>query len=89
MLSPFSGEKGLLHFVLEKTLESPLDCKEINSVDPKGNQPWNFIASIAAEAETLILRPPDTKRHLIGKDLDAGKDWRQKEKEAAENEMVR
>ena len=61
-----------------KTLESPLDCKEIKPINPKGNQPWIFIWSIVAEAP--ILWPPDTKSRLIGKDLDAGKDQRQEEK---------
>ena len=63
--------------VLEKTLESPLDCKEIKPVNPKGNQPWIFIGRTGAEAETPILWPPDAKSWLIGKDLDAGRDWRQ------------
>ena len=66
--------------VLEKTLESPLDCKEIQSVHPKGNQSWIFIGRTDAEAETPILRPPDAKNWLTGKDSDAGKDWGQKEK---------
>ena len=64
--------------VLEKTLESPLDCKEIKPVNPKINQPWIFIER--TDAEDLILRPPDAKSWLIGKDLDAGKDWEQEEK---------
>ena len=63
--------------VLEKTLESPLDCKEIQPVHPKGNQSWIFIGKADAEAETPILWPPDAKNWLIGKDPDAGKDWRQ------------
>ena len=63
--------------VLEKTLESPLDCKEIQPVHPKGNQSWIFIWRTDAEAETPILRPPDVKSWLIVKDPDAGKDWRQ------------
>ena len=75
--------------VLEKTFESPLDYKEINSVNPKGNQPWIFIGRTTAEAEAPIIWPPAANSWLIGKDLDAGKDWRQKEKRAAENEMVR
>ena len=74
---------------LEKTLESPLDCKEIKPVHPKGNQPWIFIGRTDAEVETPILWPPDVKSQLIGNDPDAGKDWRQKEKWVAENEMVR
>ena len=61
--------------VLEKTLESPLDCKEIQPVNPKGNQSWIFIGRIDAEAETPILWPPDVMNWLIGKDPDAGKDW--------------
>ena len=64
--------------VVEKTLETPLDCKEIKSVDSKGNQSWIFIGWTDAEAETPILWPPDLKNWLIGKDLDAGKDWRQR-----------
>ena len=66
--------------VLEKTLESPLDCKEIQPVHPKGVQSWVFIGRTDVEAETLILWPPDAKSWLIGKDPDAGKDWRQEEK---------
>ena len=61
--------------MLEKTLESPLDCKEIKPVNPKGNQPWTFIGRTDAEAEAPILCPPDAKNWLIGKDPDAGKDW--------------
>ena len=74
--------------VLEKTLESPLDCKEIKPVNPKGNQFWIFIRGTDAEAETPILWPPDTKNWLTGKDPDAGKDWRQEEKGTTEDEMV-
>ena len=66
--------------VLEKTLESPLDCKEIQPVHPKGNQSWIFIVKTDAEAETLIFWPPDAKNWLIWKYPDAGKDWRQEEK---------
>ena len=73
--------------VLEKTLESPLDCKEIQPVHLKGNQYWMFIGSTDAEAETPILWPPDVKNWLIGKDPDAGKDWRQ-EKGTTEDEMI-
>ena len=69
--------------VLEKTLESPLDSKEIKPINPKGNQPWIFIER--ADAEALILWPPDAKSWLIGKDPDAGEDWRQKEKGATED----
>ena len=76
--------------VLEETLESPLDSKDIKPVNPKGNQPWIFTARTDAEAEAPILWPPDLKSRLIGKDSDAGKDWRQKQKEVAEdNKMVR
>ena len=74
--------------VLEKTLESPLDCKEVQPVHPKGNQSWIFIGRTDAEAETPVLRPPAVKNWLIGKDLDAGKDWRREEKQTTENEMV-
>ena len=74
--------------VLEKTLESPLDCKEIKPVHSKGNQSWIFIGRTDAEVETPILWPPDVKTWLIGKDPDAGKDWRQEEKGTAEDEMV-
>ena len=72
--------------VLEKTLESPLDCKEIKPVNSKGNKPWIFIRR--TEAEALILWPPDVKSQLIGKDPDAGESWRQK-KQVAEDEMVK
>ena len=72
--------------VLEKTLESPLACKEIQCINPKGNQSWIFIERTDAEAETPIIWPPDTKNWLIGKDPDAGKDWRQK-KGMTEDEM--
>ena len=74
--------------VLEKTLESPLDCKEIQPVHPKGNKSWIFIGRTDAEAETRILWLPDAKSWLIRKDPDAGKDWRQKEKGMTEDEMV-
>ena len=72
--------------VLEKTLESPLDSKKIKAVNPKGNQPWKFIGR--TDAEVSIVWPPDVKRWLTGKDPDAGKDWRQKEKRTAEDELV-
>ena len=72
---------------LEKTLESPLDCKEIQPVHPKGNQSWVFIGR-TDEAETPILWPPDVKNWCIGKDPDAGKDWRREEKGTIEDEMV-
>ena len=74
--------------MLEKTLESPLDCKEIKSVDPKGNQPWIFIRKTDVEAEAPMLWTHDVKSWLIGKDPDAGKDWGQEEKGATEDEMV-
>ena len=75
--------------VLEKILESPLDCKEIQLVHPKGNQSWVFIGRTDVEAETPILWPPDAKSWLTGKDPDVGKDWRQEEKGMTEDEMVR
>ena len=74
--------------VLEKTPESPLDCKEIKPVSPKGNQPWIFIGKIDAEAAAPILWPPDVKSWLIGKDSDAGRDWGQEEKGMTEDGMV-
>ena len=74
--------------VLEKTLESPLNCKEIQPVHPKGNQSWVFIGKTDVEAETPILWPPDAKGRLIGKDPDAGKDWRREEKGMTEDKMV-
>ena len=74
--------------VLEKTLESSLDYREIQPVHPKGNQSWIFIGRIDVEAETPILWPPDAKIWLIGKDTDAGKNWRQEEKGTTEDEMV-
>ena len=73
---------------LEKTLESPLDSKEIKPVHPKGNQLWIFIGRTGAEAEVPILWPPDVRSQPTGKDPDAGKDWRQKERGVAEDEMV-
>ena len=74
--------------VLEKTLESPLGSKEIQPVNPKGNQSWIFIGRTDAEAETPIFWPPDAKKWLIWKDPDAGKDWRQEEKGMTEDEMA-
>ena len=74
--------------VLEKTLESPLDSKKIKPVNFKGNQPLILFGRADAEAETLILWPPDVKRQLIGKDPHAGKDWGQEEKGMTEDEMV-
>ena len=74
--------------MLEKTLESPLDYKEVKAVNPKGKQSWIFIGRIDAEAETLVLWPPNMKNWLIGKDLDAWKDRRQDEKGMTEDEMI-
>jgi len=74
--------------MLKKTLESPLDCKEIQPVHPKGNHPWIFIGRTDAEAEDPILWPPDAKNWLIGKDPDAGKDWSQEEKGMTQDEMI-
>ena len=74
--------------MLEKTLESPLDCKEIQPVHPKRDKSWVFIGRTDFEAETPILWPPDVKSWLIGKDPDAGKDWRQEEKGITEDEIV-
>ena len=74
--------------VLEKTLESPWDCKEIQPVHPKGNQSWIFIGRTDSEAETPILWPPHGKSWLIGKDSDAGRDWGQEEKGMTEDEMA-
>ena len=74
--------------MLEKTLESPLDCKEIRVVHPKGNQSWVFIGRADVEAEAPILWPPDVKSWLIWKDPDAGKGWGQEEKGTTEDEMV-
>ena len=73
---------------LEKTLESPLDCKEIQLVHPKGDQSWIFIGRSDAEAETPILWPPDVKGWLTGQGLDAGKDWKWEEKGTTQDEMV-
>ena len=74
--------------VLEKTLESPLDFKEIKPAHPKGNQSWIFIGRTDAEAEAPVLWPVDAKYWLIGEDADAGKDWRQEEKGMTEDEMI-
>ena len=74
--------------VLEKTLESPLDCKETQPILSKGNQSWMFIGRTDAEAETPIFRPPNIMNWLIEKDTDAGKDWRREEKGTTEDEMV-
>ena len=74
--------------MLEKTLESPLDCKEIQPVYPKGDQSWVFIGRTDAEAETPVFWPPDEKSRLTGKDPDAGKDGRWEEKRTTEDDMV-
>ena len=74
--------------VLEKTLESPLVYKESQPVHPKGNQSWIFIGRTDAEAEALVIWPPDAENQLTGKDPDAGKDWRQEEKGMTEDEMA-
>ena len=74
--------------VLERTLESALDCKEIQPVHPKGDQSWVFIGGTDAKAETPVLWPPHAKSWLIGKDSDAGRDWRQEEKGTTEDEMA-
>ena len=74
--------------VVLETLESPLDCKEIQPVRPKGNQSWIFIGRTDAEAEAPMCWPPDVKNWLIGKDPDAGRDWEQEEKGTTEDEMV-
>ena len=74
--------------ILEKTLVSPLDCKDIKAVNPKGNQYWIFIGRTDAEAETPILWPPDAKSWLIWKDPEAGKNWGWEEKGTTEDEMV-
>ena len=74
--------------VVLQTLESPLDCKEIEPVHPKGDQSWVFIGRTNAEAETLILWPPHAKSWLIGKDPDAGRDWGQEEKGTTVDEMA-
>ena len=74
--------------VLEKTLESPLDCKEIRPVHSEGDQPWDFFGRNDAKAETPVLWPPHAKSLLIGKDSDAGRDWGQEEKGTTEDEMA-
>ena len=74
--------------VWEKTLESPLDCKEIQPVHPKGDQPWIFTGRTDAEAEATIIWPPHARNWLLGKDPDAGKDWGQKEKGTIEDKLV-
>ena len=82
------AEHQRINALLAKTLESLLDCKEIKPVHPKGNQPWIFIWRTDAEAEAPIICPPDAKSQFIRKDPDAGKDWRQEEKEITEDKMV-
>ena len=72
-----------------ETLESPLDCKDVKPVNHKGNQSWIFIERTDAETKVLILWLPDAKSWLIGKDPEAGKEWRQKEKDVVEDEMVK
>ena len=74
--------------VLEKTLESPLDCKEIQPVHSEGDQPWDFFGRNDAEAETPVLWPPNAKSCLIGKDSGAGRDWGQEKKGTTEDEMA-
>ena len=78
----------LLNVVLEKTLESLLDCKEIQPVHSEGDQPWDFFGRNDAKPETPILWPPHAKRCLIGKDSDAGRDWGQEEKRMTKDEMA-
>ena len=73
---------------MEKTLESPLDCKEIQPAHSKGDQSWVFFGRTNAKAETPVLWPPHAKSSLIGKDADAGRDWRQEEKGTTEDEMA-
>ena len=74
--------------VLEKTLESPLDCKAIQPVHSEGDQPWDFFGRNDAKAETRVLWPPHVKSRLIGKDSDVGRDWGQEEKGTTEDEMA-
>ena len=74
--------------VLEKTLESPMDCKEIQPVHSEGDQPWDFFGGNDAKAEILVLWPPHVKNWLIGKDFDTGRDWGQEEKGTTEDEMA-
>ena len=82
-------ENGYFGTVVLEKMRAPLDNKEIKLVNPKGNQPWIFIEKTEVEAEAPILRPPDAKSWLIGKNPNAGKDWRQKEKGEAEDKIVR
>ena len=83
-----SAEELIWTVVLEKTLESPLDCKEIQPVHSEEDQPWVFIGRTDAEAETPVLWPPHAKSWLIGKDPDAGRDWRWEEKGMTDDKMV-
>ena len=85
---PWGSYMLTYNYLLEKTLEGPLGCKEIQPVHPKGDQSWVFLGRTDAEAETPILWPPDVKSWLIGKDPDAGKDWGQEEKGMTEDDMV-
>ena len=87
-MEQWTGSKLGKEYMLEMISESPLDCKAIQPVHPKGNQPWIFIGRTDAEAETPILWPPDGNSQLIRKDPDVGKDWRHKEKGTTEDEMV-
>ena len=83
-----SAEEFMLFDVLEKTLESPLACKEIQPVHSEGDQPWDFFGRNDAKAETPVLWPPHVKSWLFGKDSDAGRDWGQEEKETTEDDMA-
>ena len=74
--------------ILEKTLESPLDCREIQPVHSEGDQPWDFFGRKDVKAEIPVLWPPHAKSSLIGKDSDAGRDWGQEEKGTTEDEMA-
>ena len=85
---PSTEELMLLNCGVWKTLESPLDCKEIQPVHSEGDQPWDFFGRTDAEAETPVLWPPHAKSWLIGKDPDAGRDWGQEEKGTTEDEMA-
>ena len=87
--TPGNGIIIIVQHITEKTLQGPLDCKEFKTVIPKGNQPWIFIGMTDAEAEAPTLWPTYAKSRLIGKDPDAGEDWRQKEKGVAEDQRVK
>ena len=84
----WTPKKSFWAVVLEKTLESPLNCKEIQPVHSEGDQPWDFFGRNDAKTETLALWPPHAKSWLIGKDSDAGRDWGQEENRTAEDEMA-